>query len=105
VIAPGFSDIFASNAFKNGLVAAALPQAAVDRLMAVAKDQPIRVDLETMTVTTPYQDRFEFALDPFRRDCLMRGLDEIGLTLESEAAIAAFEARPGADLLRPVRVD
>lgn len=105
VIAPSFSDIFASNAFKNGLVAAALPQPAVDRLMAVAKDQPIRVDLETMTVTTPYQDRFEFALDPFRRDCLMRGLDEIGLTLESEAAIAAFEARPGADLLQPVALD
>ena len=105
VIAPGFSDIFASNAFKNGLVTAALPQAAVDRLIEVAKDEPIRVDLETMSVTTPYQDRFAFELDPFRRDCLMRGLDEIGLTLESEAAIAAFEARPGADLLRPVALD
>jgi 3-isopropylmalate/(R)-2-methylmalate dehydratase small subunit len=105
VIAPGYSDIFASNAFKNGLVAVALPQAEVDRLMAVAKDQPIRVDLETMTVTTPYQDRFEFALDPFRRDCLMRGLDEIGLTLESEAAISAYEARPGADLLAPAPLD
>jgi 3-isopropylmalate/(R)-2-methylmalate dehydratase small subunit len=105
VIAPSFSDIFASNAFKNGLVAAALPQAAIDRLMAVAREQPIRVDLETMTVTTPYQDWFEFALDPFRRDCLMRGLDEIGLTLESEAAIAAYEARPGADLLAPAPLD
>jgi len=105
VIAPSFSDIFASNAYKNGLIAVALPQAAVDRLMEVAKDQPIRVDLETMSVTTPYQDRFEFALDPFRRDCLMRGLDEIGLTLESEASIAAFEARPGADLLQPGAVD
>ena len=105
VIAPSFSDIFASNAFKNGLVAVALPQAAVDRLTAVAGDQPIRIDLETMTVTTPYQDRFEFALDPFRRDCLMRGLDEIGLTLESEVAISAFEGRPGADLLAPAALD
>ena len=105
VIAPSFSDIFASNAFKNGLVAVALPQAAVDRLMVVAKDQPIRIDLETLTVTTPFQDRFAFALDPFRRDCLMRGLDEIGLTLESEAAIAAFEARPGANLLQPAALD
>jgi 3-isopropylmalate/(R)-2-methylmalate dehydratase small subunit len=104
VIAPSFSDIFASNAFKNGLVAVALPQTAVDRLMEVAKDQPIRVDLETMTVTTPYQDRFAFDMDPFRRDCLMRGLDEIGLTLESEAAIEAYEARAGADLLKPVAV-
>jgi 3-isopropylmalate/(R)-2-methylmalate dehydratase small subunit len=105
VIAPSFSDIFASNAFKNGLIAVALPQAAVDRLMAAAKGQPIRVDLETMTVTTPFQDRFEFALDPFRRDCLMRGLDEIGLTLESEAAISAYEARPDADLLAPAPLD
>ena len=105
VIAPSFSDIFASNAFKNGLVAVALPQAAVDRLMLVAKEQPLRIDLETMTVTTPYQDRFVFALDPFRRDCLMRGLDEIGLTLESEAAIAAYEARPGGELLRPAVPD
>jgi 3-isopropylmalate/(R)-2-methylmalate dehydratase small subunit len=103
VIAAGFSDIFASNAFKNGLVTVALPQEAVNRLMEV--DQPIRIDLETMTVTTLYQDRFAFALDPFRRDCLMRGLDEIGLTLESEAAIAAFEARPEAGLLRPVVAD
>jgi len=101
VIAPGFSDIFASNAFKNGLVTVALPKAAVDRLMAVAKAQPIRIDLETMTVTTPYQDRFAFALDPFRRDCLMRGLDEIGLTLESEAAISAYEARSRAALFSP----
>ena len=105
VIAPSFSDIFAGNAFKNGLVTVALPQPEVNRLLAVAKDQPIRIDLETMTVTTPYQDRFAFALDPFRRDCLMRGLDEIGLTLESEAAISAYESRPGAELLQPVALD
>jgi 3-isopropylmalate/(R)-2-methylmalate dehydratase small subunit len=105
VIAPSFSDIFASNAFKNGLVAVPLPQAAVERLLEVAKDQPLRIDLETMTVTTPYQDRFQFALDPFRRDCLVCGLDEIGLTLASEAAIAAYEARPGADLLQPTPLD
>jgi 3-isopropylmalate/(R)-2-methylmalate dehydratase small subunit len=96
VIAPSFSDIFSGNAFKNGLVTVALPQAAIDRLLEVAKDQPVRVDLETMTVTTPYQDRFEFALDPFRRDCLMQGLDEIGLTLREEEAIAAYEARAAA---------
>jgi 3-isopropylmalate/(R)-2-methylmalate dehydratase small subunit len=93
VIAPGFSDIFAGNAFKNGLVTVALPQAAVDRLLEVARDQPIRIDLETMTVTTPFQDRFAFALDPFRRDCLMQGLDEIALTLREDAAIASYEAR------------
>ena len=93
VIAPSFSDIFAGNAFKNGVVTAALPQAAVDRLLTVARDGGVvSVDLETMTVTTDRQDRFPFALDPFRRDCLMTGQDEIGLTLRSEAAIAAHEA-------------
>ena len=91
VIAPSFSDIFAGNAFRNGIVPVALDQAALDRLLEVARQHPITVDLETMTVTTPLQDRFGFALDPFRRDCLMRGLDEIGLTLASEAAITAYE--------------
>jgi 3-isopropylmalate/(R)-2-methylmalate dehydratase small subunit len=96
VIAPSFADIFASNAFKNGIVTVALPQEAIDRLLAVAADEKeIDVDLESMTVTTPYQDRFAFTLDPFRRRCLMEGLDEIALTLASEAAIAAFEARTG----------
>ena len=95
VIAPSFSDIFSGNAVKNGIVPVVLPQEAVDRLVEVARDttvrQPITVDLETMTVTTPYQDRFAFTLDPFRRRCLMEGLDEIGLTLARDAAIATFE--------------
>lgn len=92
VIAPSFSDIFSGNAFKNGIVTVALPQEAIDRLMEVAKDQPISIDLETMTVTTPYQDRFTFELDPFRRACLMQGLDEIGLTLARSEKIADYEA-------------
>ena len=91
VIAPSFSDIFSGNAFKNGIVTVVLDQAAVDRLLEVAQDHPINVDLETMTVTSPLQDRFAFELDPFRRDCLMRGLDEIGLTLASEGAINDYE--------------
>ncbi|OYY90899.1 MAG: 3-isopropylmalate dehydratase small subunit [Sphingomonas sp. 28-66-16] len=93
VIAPSFSDIFSGNAFKNGMVAVVLPQTAIDRLMKVAETDPITIDLETMTVTTPFQDRFDFALDPFRRDCLIHGTDEISLTLASDAAIAAHEAR------------
>ncbi|MFN3675735.1 MAG: 3-isopropylmalate dehydratase small subunit [Sphingomonas pseudosanguinis] len=92
VIAPSFSDIFSGNAFKNGIVPVVLPQEAIDRLVEVAKDQPITVDLETMTVTTPFQDRFSFELDPFRRECLMNGLDEIGLTLERADAIGSYEA-------------
>lgn len=92
VIAPGFSDIFSGNAFKNGIVAVKLPQAAVDRLLEVGKTHPVTIDLETMSVTTPFQDRFAFALDPFRRACLMQGLDEIGLTLARDAAISRYEA-------------
>ncbi len=97
IIAPSFSDIFSSNAFKNGLLAVELPQAAIDRLMEVAKTDPIHIDLETQTVTTPFQDRFEFAIDRFRKHCLMHGVDEIGLTLASSAAIAGYEQRIAAD--------
>ena len=92
VIAPSFSDIFSSNAFKNGIAAVVLPQEAVDRLLEVAKTDAITVDLETQTVTTPFQDRFEFRMDPFRRDCLMKGQDEIGLTLAAANEIDRFEA-------------
>ena len=92
VIAPSFSDIFSGNAVKNGIVPVVLPQEAIDRLLAVAQDQPVTVDLETMTVTTPFQDRFVFALDPFRRRCLMEGLDEIGMTLARQDEISAFES-------------
>lgn len=94
VIAPGFADIFAGNSFKNGLLLVALPQAQVDRLMAVAAEGlPITVDLESQTVTTPYQHRFEFPIDPFRKHCLLNGLDEIGLTEALGDAIAAHEVR------------
>jgi 3-isopropylmalate/(R)-2-methylmalate dehydratase small subunit len=93
VIAPSYSDIFSGNAFKNGLLAIALPQAAIDRLMEVAKTDPIHIDLEAQTVTTPFQDRFEFEIDPFRKHCLLNGVDEIGLTLQSDAAISAHETK------------
>ncbi|MBU6165382.1 MAG: 3-isopropylmalate dehydratase small subunit [Alphaproteobacteria bacterium] len=98
VISPGFADIFAGNAFKNGLLLVTLPQDAVDRLLAVARDgQAITVDLENQVVTTPFQDRFEFAMDPFRKHCLVNGLDEIGLTLGLGDAIAAHETRLAAE--------
>lgn len=93
VIAPSFSDIFSGNAFKNGLLAIVLPQTAIDRLMEVAKTDPIHVDLETQTVTTPFQDRFEFEIDPFRKHCLLNGVDEIGLTLQSSDAISNHETK------------
>jgi 3-isopropylmalate/(R)-2-methylmalate dehydratase small subunit len=91
VLAPSFSDIFSGNAFKNGIATIVLPQDAIDRLMEVAKTDEITVDLETQTVTTPFQDRFTFAMDPFRRDCLMQGRDEIGMTLAMAGDIGRYE--------------
>ena len=93
VIAPSFSDIFAGNAFKNGIVTVALPQAAIDRLLEVAQTDPITIDLERQTVTTPFQDRFTFEIDPFRKECLLKGLDEVGITLTHEQALVDYEAR------------
>jgi 3-isopropylmalate/(R)-2-methylmalate dehydratase small subunit len=98
VIAPSFSDIFAGNAFKNGILTVALPQEAIDRLMEVAETDPIAIDLEHETVTTPFQDRFTFEIDPFRKHCLMEGLDEVGLTLGREAQIEKYEARQRAEM-------
>ena len=97
VIAPSFSDIFSGNAFKNGLLAIVLPQPAIDRLMEVARTDDIHIDLETQTVTTPFQDRFEFEIDPFRKHCLINGVDEIGLTLKSSDAISVYEAKLSAN--------
>jgi len=93
VIAPSFSDIFSGNAFKNGILTVALPQEAIDRLMEVAKTDPIHVDLEHQTVTTRFQDRYSFEIDPFRKSCLLGGLDEIGLTLENTGGIDTYEKR------------
>ena len=97
VIAPSFSDIFSGNAFKNGIATVVLPQPAIDRLLEVAKTDPITIDLETQTVTTPFQDRFEFRMDPFRRGCLMQGQDEIGLTLAMAGDIGRFERKLAAE--------
>ncbi len=99
VIAPSFSDIFSSNAFKNGILTVELPQAIIDRLMVVAETDPIHVDLDAQTVTTPFQDRFRFEIDPFRKHCLMGGLDEVGLTMAMGDQIQTYEQR--AEAARP----
>jgi 3-isopropylmalate dehydratase small subunit len=91
VIAPSFSDIFSGNAYKNGILTVVLPQAAIDRLMEVAKTDPIHIDLAQQSVTTQFQDRFTFEIDPFRKQCLLNGTDEIGLTLASSKNIANYE--------------
>ncbi len=97
VIAPSFSDIFAGNAFKNGILTVALPQETIDRLLEVAATDPISIDLQAQSVTTPFQDRFTFEIDAFRKDCLLQGLDEVGLTLARDAAITDYETRVASD--------
>ena len=92
VIAPSFSDIFSGNAFKNGILTVALPQEQIDRLMIVAATDPVHIDLENQVVTTPFQDRFTFPIDPFRKQCLLNGTDEVGMTLARDAVIGAHEA-------------
>lgn len=93
VVATGFSDIFSSNAFKNGFVAVALDQAAIDRLLETARHSPIAVDLEEMVVSAPGGIGFRFEMDPFRRECLLQGHDEIALSLLNAPAIHAYERR------------
>ena len=95
VIAPSFADIFYNNCFKNGILPVSLPEAAVASLLdrAEAGDNArVTVDLENETVVAPDGERIAFEIDPFRRRCLLEGLDDIALTLRKEAAIDAFEA-------------
>ena len=96
VIAPSFADIFFNNCFKNGILPIALPQEQVDLLMKDAeKGQNARmtIDLEAQTVTTSDGEVIRFDVDPFRKHCLLNGLDDIALTFEKVAAIDSFESR------------
>jgi len=102
VIAPSFADIFYNNCFKNGILPIALPQEQVDVLMKEAEkgaNARVEVDLEAQTVSTSEGEVFSFAVDAFKKHCLLEGLDDIGLTLEKATAIDAFEAK--AALARP----
>ena len=95
VIAPSFGDIFYNNCFKNGVLPVTLPDAAVAALMDQAEqgsNARFAVDLEACEVVPPDGAAIGFEIDPFRRHCLLEGLDDIGLTLEKAAAIDAFEA-------------
>jgi 3-isopropylmalate/(R)-2-methylmalate dehydratase small subunit len=95
VIAPSFADIFFNNCFKNGILPIVLPQADMDRLMDDANrgsNAVVTVDLENQTIHGPDGGTIGFEVDPFRKHCLLNGLDDIGLTLQKEAAIDAFEA-------------
>lgn len=92
IVAPSFSDIFSTNAFKNGILTVRLPQEAVDRLLEAARRDALRIDLGRQSVSTADGARFDFEIDPFRRHCLMNGLDEISLTLQQADAITEHEA-------------
>lgn len=96
VIAPSYSDIFRTNCYQNGVLPVILPDREVRELMDRAKARPgcqVTVDLEAQTVTLDDGYSVHFEMDPFRRDCMLKGLDDIGLTLQHEAEITAFEAR------------
>ena len=96
VIAPSFADIFSNNSLKKGLVLIRLDAKIVDRLFretAATEGYRLAVDLEQQTVTTPSGESFHFDIDPFRKHCILNGLDDIGLTLEHANKIKAFETR------------
>ncbi|MFK7839365.1 MAG: 3-isopropylmalate dehydratase small subunit [Bdellovibrionales bacterium] len=96
IIAPSFADIFFNNSFKNGILPIELPQEQVDQLMSSAKAEPdalIEVDLEKQTITRGNQFSFAFDIDPFRKHCLLNGLDDIGLTMKKSTHIDAFEEK------------
>ena len=96
VIAPSFADIFYNNCFKNGILPIALPKEDVAKLLDDAErgaNAVITVDLEKQEITGPDGGRLRFEIDPFRKHCLLNGLDDIGLTLEKAAAIDGYEAR------------
>ena len=96
VIAPSFADIFYNNCFKNGILPIALPQETVNILMKDAEkgaNARMEIDLEAQTITTSDGEAISFDVDPFKKHCLMEGLDDIGLTLEKKASVDAFEAK------------
>jgi 3-isopropylmalate/(R)-2-methylmalate dehydratase small subunit len=98
VIAPSFADIFYNNSLKNGLLLIKLDTKIVDRLFkesAATAGYRLAIDLENQTVSTPGGDSFKFEIDPFRKHCMLNGLDDIGLTLRHADKIKAFEKKHG----------
>ncbi|MGH6864858.1 MAG: 3-isopropylmalate dehydratase small subunit [Methyloceanibacter sp.] len=99
IIAPSFADIFYNNCFKNGILPITLPQTEIDKLIDDASrgaNAVLSVDLEAQEIRGPDAGVIHFDIDPFRKRCLMEGLDDIGLTLEKADAIEAFEWKTAA---------
>lgn len=96
VISTSFADIFYSNCFKNGILPIKLPQEDIDKLMEDAQrgaNATVTIDLETQTITGPDGGTIKFDMDPFRKHCLIEGLDDIGLTLQRKGKIDTFEEK------------
>jgi len=96
IIAPSFADIFFNNCFKNGLLPVVLDAVSVDDLFHAVSATPgyrLVIDLEQQSITTPDGKRYSFEVDPFRKNCLLNGLDDIGLTLQHVQEIKDYEAR------------
>ncbi|TFZ04089.1 3-isopropylmalate dehydratase small subunit [Ramlibacter humi] len=96
ILAPSFADIFFNNSFKNGLLPIVLPEATIAKLFDEVNAFPgyeLTIDLDRQVVTTPQGERIPFEVQPFRRYCLLNGLDDIGLTLRQSDKIKAYEAQ------------
>ena len=96
VVSTSFADIFYNNCFKNGILPVVLPQGQVDILMKDAEkgaNSIIEVDLENQTIASSDGEVFSFEVDPFKKHCLLNGLDDIGLTMEKEDKITAYESK------------
>ncbi|AXS42259.1 3-isopropylmalate dehydratase small subunit [Breoghania sp. L-A4] len=96
VISTSFADIFYNNCFKNGILPVQVTQEQLDALMDDASrgsNSTVTVDLETQQIKGPDGGTISFEIDPFRKHCLLNGLDDIGLTMEKADSIAAFEAK------------
>ena len=107
VLAPSFADIFYNNCFKNGILPVTLTDVQMDEIFKrtlATEGYQLTVDLVTQTVTDDAGLRIEFTVDPFRRDCLLNGWDDIGLTLRNQERITAFEKshNPAAQMYSPV---
>ncbi len=100
LIAPSFADIFYNNCFQNGILPVVLKADEVQELFQAVFDHEgyrLTVDLSNQAVTTPDGKSYTFEVDPFRKNCLLNGLDSIGLTLQHESAITAYEQRRKAE--------
>jgi 3-isopropylmalate dehydratase small subunit len=94
VIASGFADIFFNNCFKNGMLPVVLPEEQVRQCMNDANEgKEIEIDLPNQVVILANGDKIPFEVDAFRKNCLVEGLDDIGITMEKEATIASFEKK------------